>query len=505
MKKIKVLVVEDEIIIGKNIASKIEEADSLFEVVGMAGNGKEALELIRIHNPRVIFTDICMPTMDGMELAHQLHQFYPGVIVVIVSGFSDFSYAQQAIKHGVFNYILKPVEKDSLAEILYDIRKSIVSVTHSMERKIIYSDFYNMEQYDASYYQIGLLCIGNLVYDATEEEVIQFYDALLGKIPWKEIVEKAVPEGCPWYLSDEHVFNQKVLVLKYEKSQVEIEKVLKKINQLLSEFLAEVTIHIVYSQNQIPREEIWGITKQLRNLLKHQLKIEQNQIYILEREKDYVNSEIIEIVKMKLKEYVKAYLKHGNMQQFLEDINCILIYMIHNQATQDSVEKVSIYMLRLLEFSKQKYDLEIIQNLQEELLKKIGVSLTANDLVENLMTVFKKFGRYIENWQEQKIEDQICEFVDTAYLEIESLEQVADKFGYNYAYLSRLFKKKKGMPMNKYITEKKMKMAISIMESNKELTINEISEICGYKDYRYFSRVFKNETGMAPSEYKEGL
>ena len=82
---------------------------------------------------------------------------------------------------------------------------------------------------------------------------------------------------------------------------------------------------------------------------------------------------------------------------------------------------------------------------------------------------------------------------------------MADEFGYNYAYLSRLFKKKSGMSMNKYITKKKIEFAKTLIQDKPDMRLSEISDLCGYEDSRYFSRVFKAETGMSPSEYKEQI
>ena len=73
------------------------------------------------------------------------------------------------------------------------------------------------------------------------------------------------------------------------------------------------------------------------------------------------------------------------------------------------------------------------------------------------------------------------------------MEQVAEEFGYNYAYLSRLFKKKSGMSMNKYITKKKIEFAKTLIQDKPDMRLSEISDLCGYEDSRYFSRVFKRK------------
>lgn len=88
--KIKVLVVEDEVLLLKNLAKKIRMISEQFEVTGEAYNGKEALSLIQEEKPDIVFSDIRMPIMDGLELARILHQDFPEIITVVVSGYDDF-------------------------------------------------------------------------------------------------------------------------------------------------------------------------------------------------------------------------------------------------------------------------------------------------------------------------------------------------------------------------------------------------------------------------------
>lgn len=118
----RVIVVEDEERILNNIAKKIEESNLDFKVVGKALTGKQALILVEELTPDVIFTDIKMPVMDGLELIEQLYFKYPYIKIVIISGYADFEYAQKAIVYDVKGYLLKPVDTEALVEILNKLR-----------------------------------------------------------------------------------------------------------------------------------------------------------------------------------------------------------------------------------------------------------------------------------------------------------------------------------------------------------------------------------------------
>jgi two-component system response regulator YesN len=87
-------------------------------VVADAEDGKVALELVDIHQPDVVFTDIRMPVMDGIELIERLKEDYGTIETVIISGYDDFHYAQQALRYGAADYLLKPIEPDALNQTL---------------------------------------------------------------------------------------------------------------------------------------------------------------------------------------------------------------------------------------------------------------------------------------------------------------------------------------------------------------------------------------------------
>lgn len=83
-------------------------------VVGECANGKEALDLALEQQPDVVITDIRMPVMDGLELCKQLHERMPNTLLIVLSAFHDFAYAQTAMRYGVSEYILKPIDKPKL-------------------------------------------------------------------------------------------------------------------------------------------------------------------------------------------------------------------------------------------------------------------------------------------------------------------------------------------------------------------------------------------------------
>lgn len=116
---LRVLLVDDEpFILG--MKELIDWEDEGFEIVGSAADGEEALLFLQNHDADLILADIKMPIMDGLELLRKLRisEKYRDIYFIILSGYADFQYAQEAIKYACNDYILKPVEKEKLVQAL---------------------------------------------------------------------------------------------------------------------------------------------------------------------------------------------------------------------------------------------------------------------------------------------------------------------------------------------------------------------------------------------------
>lgn len=116
-----IITVDDEKMIKRSLRALIERAGTTYSVIGEATNGREALELIHYHPPHLLITDICMPEMDGLELIAEVKQRYQQMEIIVISGYGEFSYAQQALRHNVTDYLLKPIHPDEFLSTLQRI------------------------------------------------------------------------------------------------------------------------------------------------------------------------------------------------------------------------------------------------------------------------------------------------------------------------------------------------------------------------------------------------
>lgn len=130
----RVAVMEDEDIIRKGLVYSVPWLELNCTVVAESRNGIEGIEAIRMHHPDIILADINMPIMDGLEMIQKTYQDYE-YAAVILSGYSTFEYAQKAIRYGVLDYLLKPLDTAELKEVILKAQKEISIRRSYLEQK----------------------------------------------------------------------------------------------------------------------------------------------------------------------------------------------------------------------------------------------------------------------------------------------------------------------------------------------------------------------------------
>lgn len=129
----KILIVEDEPLVRKGLILTIDWSSIKCLVVGDASNGERALELMKKTHPDIVITDIRMPKCDGLQLIEKSKELNLSARFIIISGYDDFEYAQTAIRLGVHDYILKPINEYELIETVQNLQKDIEKV-HNQEK-----------------------------------------------------------------------------------------------------------------------------------------------------------------------------------------------------------------------------------------------------------------------------------------------------------------------------------------------------------------------------------
>lgn len=130
--KFSVIVADDEKLIARNIAANIKRVNPAFEVTGIVGDGQEAYELTQKLLPDVVFSDIKMPVMNGIELITNISENMPSVKTVIISGYNDFQFAHAAIQQHASDYLLKPLSSADLQNTLQKLERELLATKNEL-------------------------------------------------------------------------------------------------------------------------------------------------------------------------------------------------------------------------------------------------------------------------------------------------------------------------------------------------------------------------------------
>ena len=138
----RIVIADDEEYTRDLLAKNINQSQKEFQVVGKAQDGQEAFALVKELQPDILITDICMPTVDGLELIRRIQESNYSLKTVIISGYDDFAYAKQALTLGVTEYLLKPFSPDELYTVLEKIKaelerqKTLMSNIQEMQEQL---------------------------------------------------------------------------------------------------------------------------------------------------------------------------------------------------------------------------------------------------------------------------------------------------------------------------------------------------------------------------------
>ena len=133
MDLLKMIIVDDEAFILESLKTLIDWQSAGVEVVGIADNGTVAIDLTISLRPDIILSDISMPHLTGLEMLERIRKEQMQVEVIFISAHSKFEYAKEAIRHGAFDYILKPIQEENLLETVSRCVEKILASRESVQ------------------------------------------------------------------------------------------------------------------------------------------------------------------------------------------------------------------------------------------------------------------------------------------------------------------------------------------------------------------------------------
>ena len=136
-RRIRVLLADDQVLFVESLRTVLETRAEDFEVVGVAFNGREALQLVMEKHPDIILMDVRMPEMDGVEATKIIHETYPDIHVLMLTTFDDDEYVVEALNHGAAGYMLKDIPPADLIVSLRAVCKGSIIISPQVANKLL--------------------------------------------------------------------------------------------------------------------------------------------------------------------------------------------------------------------------------------------------------------------------------------------------------------------------------------------------------------------------------
>lgn len=481
-----VLIAEDEKLIRQGIKTMISRSGVPVEVIIECSNGEMALDVIREQKVDVMFTDIRMPKMDGIELVKQMQSCEHVPLTVAISGYDDFSYAVEMLRNGVREYILKPVEREKITEILkklndeieaeqekrnekrrlgYQQIKHLMLLSHTTEEEMQTLE----RQYEKEFYESGYAV---LCQNAKERTNLQMENYI--------------------YLSD--IEGNDVFVVSEDK----LELLLK--NELVSGCTGVSAIHhglrelrTAYLESVMLRKEAFcrnkkevraeetehipeGLVQEAKKLTTETAKLQRVQLIGTDRRDDVERAWHQFFYEVKNGRIETAQYE-ACMAEFFRDAAKTYRNVIGEEETLKEIQKlyaedcIDVYEEKLMQF---------IFALQENINSQLDV-----------------------NRNGQKIQRAV-DYIEQNYAKDLNMAVVSNYISMNYSLFSYSFKQYTGSNFVNYLKDIRMREAKRLLAET-DMRIIEISQEVGYDNEKHFMKIFKASCGVSPSEYRKNM
>ncbi len=520
----KVIVADDEKKVIQLMKKLIDWEDLGFEIIGSANDGLTALSLVEKYQPDLLITDIRMPGCNGLELLQKSKECKPDLLCIVVSGYQEFEYARSAMKYGVEDYLLKPLNKNEMTELLNKTRIKLESGAE-LEYQI---QLNNKRKQEMLIRKLRDCALNGVDFNSLEDINHQYGFRFVSGQSVSCLVKVDIPDA------ERHLQTHKIL------SEHVLEIVRRNIAQITDEYAAAVIPEGVAAILNSAADSFSDLKKLSYRIRK---KIEQEAFE--ETRVTFCAGTIQRNFSDLGKSFLSAvYLCEDRLcgSGNYRDANVESPLLISNKvleaedriALHEAVELLSSEDFR--NALRQSYTKMInisslngrtIRNWYEEVIdtvifKLVSFGVNGKKVKVELMEAFWYYDSFVELesnlenvisslLEELRMDKEIQEskpitdakrYIREHYREALRLEDVSNEVGFNATYFSTLFKKETGMNYQEYLTELRMAKAKELL-SEGDLSPADVAEKIGYSDIKYFSRLFKKATGINPSEYKK--
>lgn len=509
---VNMLIVDDEILMRRGLSCIPWEKAGVC-LIGTAASGMEALEFIKEKNIQILFTDIQMPDINGLELIRAANLLSPSIQSVLLTGHNNFNYAKEAISLHVYDYILKPCDPDEVLDIIGKLAEKIeeenkskrinadtISQIHKQTLQNILLHIYTSQTITDNEIQIlkgsdffhsGTYLAAQALFHDTDASEIQLF------------LKDQVDSGYSFmYFFPAN--NKLVLIIKSTESAHDgldhISAWLRATQQKMCRELG-CSIHIGMGKDAASCEEIPEA---------YRTAIESSEIFFSHPESDFIsyhavcgilNQESGESVCHK----ILSQLEQRNYTLLGESMTELTSFY---KSTWNTAAKIRLSMIDLCLLASglvaQKKN-EVFSGLTAEQLLSIDQADSLTVLMDRTLQILTYCIDDLNGTSDpayHHIVKDCLSFIEENYTEDINITKAALEIHVNADYLARILKKEYGLPFSQILTNTRLEKACSLL-CNMDLSISEVSGRTGFRDFRYFGQVFKNKYKMTPREYRK--
>lgn len=533
---------DDEKRIRRGIERLVISCGEQFNVLATFANGKEALSFL--HNIEgdvdLVITDVKMPEMDGVKFIQEAKKYYE-FSPLFISGYDEFEYLHSALREGAVDYLLKPINRQQLRSRMLEIYEMIINkrqasyVIGDMERKAEKLDEFRQAQIlrDVTSTDIDLSRLGYWVDEFPEGQYL-LMNVSLDRLPvkarsytdqdWKaysfaleniigEIVSSNRSEAISsswWWRYDGDYW-----VLLHQAKLSEGELLIEASSRLAEQICASIRQYtpftISVSQSDVIDDLylLRNAKQNALNLMNYRLIFGGNQTFNAGSIDlaDHAVTNKIKAMHYQMIQRLNKYIHQTELEESLQQVDHIFerIKEIQSPALIQwllqylFIQIHSIWMEYAESVNHSKslekalYEVRQIANLSQI---KINVTSWINDVIRTI-----KVSRESEH---VKPIEQAKAWISAHLNENITVARIADQVHMNPTYFCKFFKIQTGETVLDYITKLRMEKA-QLLLSDHNLKLQDISGRLGYKDTKYFSKLFKHWSGQTPSQYRSSI
>ncbi|MDO5391807.1 MAG: response regulator [Eubacteriales bacterium] len=497
---VKILIVDDEKIERKGICFLLKQREEEMEILE-ASNGKEACELLKQQPVDILFTDVKMPFMNGIELVAKARELQSDIEMVIFSGYGEFEYARQAMKSGVYNYVLKPVDPEEFHKTVDQLLEEINSRIRQREEKQWNQD--SLEEY----------FFGKFLYHGDQE----FLDKIKKRIDvkeWESIRQLILLESEDnFFEENEEIFvrdmtaemQQKMKFFNLDKNEelcmlqsscdqkVLAQHICSWVNSHFGERFYVAAGRDIQEVLEIPES-----FRELDTLMENKYYNKENRLFLPEktlRESpaeqflgDMLNNMIRDIQLEDMMHLWEHYHLLKNSIEGLEHYSQIYTKFMFSNLVKTFYEQLHMEGRKLEEAIQKVYELPSIQAVLQ--------------MVEKCIYNLEKHISETKSGSRDEVA-KAKSYIYEHYNEDISVEVLADLVYLSPGYFSYIFKKETGVNLSRFVRMYRIEKAKELLE-NTNMKIVQICSETGFSNVSYFCKNFREYCGCSPEQFRKG-